>query len=601
MPIRIQEEVGNMKKILVALLSLTFIVGSSTAVDAAIESVGDPGRAWSVPNDAERGMVVMEFLDTFPGEPGSNLLPRGGVQRYNETDPTCSSLADSKCASGNVEYQAVLPFCTSAADVYCTSDVGIIDSTGKKTSAVFNRYFPTKAQNQYEGDLARNLPAGVAGSLFSLPQATHDGGDLYYLSTVMTGGSDGQRINLRGFSVKLYPVKLETISGLCSPSNCNDTGWGLVKGGTGGGNPNGQDSWLRQGPGFTGQNFCVASSVKESLCAQRYAFPAGLRFYVTVKTRQLPAGWLHGRLNEPDIKISTVADVSTVEIQGNPMAVPVVYKMYRYPEMPALLKAEYDVPTGAYKKDPNFIRNPNGYVQGGRTTESTDPLQRNNMYVPTASSPEGMEQLKLWLPFVEDKATALLSYWSARSLESNEMEGANSCFSDAKSVTGIVTTNSTQYSAGPPKFDKAEGTLNYQVAAPHYATDKSEFKGTYDLVIRSDVARCIYGFSKAPINATISITSSDGTPQIATTVIGEKDGWVYLRAKNFSFSAPVITAKLSQVAEVVAPTPTPTPTPTPSASTKAPVKAVTITCIKGKMTKKVTAAKPKCPTGYKKK
>ena len=46
---------------------------------------------------------------------------------------------------------------------------------------------------------------------------------------------------------------------------------------------------------------------------------------------------------------------------------------------------------------------------------------------------------------------------------------------------------------------------------------------------------------------------------------------------------------------------TPTPTPTPSASTKAPIKAVTITCIKGKMTKKVTAAKPKCPTGYKKK
>jgi hypothetical protein len=180
------------------------------------------------------------------------------------------------------------------------------------------------------------------------------------------------------------------------------------------------------------------------------------------------------------------------------------------------------------------------------------------------------------------------------------MEGANSCFVGSNGFTGIVTTNATQYSAGPPKFDKAEGTLNYQVAAPHYGTDKSEFKGTYDLVIRSDVARCIYGFSKAPINATISITSSDGTPQIATTVIGEKDGWVYLRAKNFGFSAPLITAKLSQEAEVVV-TPTPTPTPTPSASTKAPVKAVTITCIKGKMTKKVTAAKPKCPTGYKKK
>jgi len=31
------------------------------------------------------------------------------------------------------------------------------------------------------------------------------------------------------------------------------------------------------------------------------------------------------------------------------------------------------------------------------------------------------------------------------------------------------------------------------------------------------------------------------------------------------------------------------------------VKATTITCIKGKLTKKITAVNPKCPTGYKKK
>jgi membrane protein involved in colicin uptake len=30
-------------------------------------------------------------------------------------------------------------------------------------------------------------------------------------------------------------------------------------------------------------------------------------------------------------------------------------------------------------------------------------------------------------------------------------------------------------------------------------------------------------------------------------------------------------------------------------------KKITITCVKGKLTKKVTAAKPKCPVGYKKK
>jgi hypothetical protein len=119
--------------------------------------------------------------------------------------------------------------------------------------------------------------------------------------------------------------------------------------------------------------------------------------------------------------------------------------------------------------------------------------------------------------------------------------------------------------------------------------------------MRSDVARCVYGFSKAPINATISITSDDGTPQVATTVIGERNGWLYLQAKNFEFSAPIIKAKLTQEI-VVEPTPTPTPTPTATPMVKPVVaKKITITCVKGKTTKKVTAVKPKCPSGFKKK
>ena len=49
-------------------------------------------------------------------------------------------------------------------------------------------------------------------------------------------------------------------------------------------------------------------------------------------------------------------------------------------------------------------------------------------------------------------------------------------------------------------------------------------------------------------------------------------------------------------------TPTPVPVATPTSTpTKAVVKATTITCIKGKLSKKVIAINPKCPTGYKKK
>ena len=83
-------------------------------------------------------------------------------------------------------------------------------------------------------------------------------------------------------------------------------------------------------------------------------------------------------------------------------------------------------------------------------------------------------------------------------------------------------------------------------------------------------------------------------------ILGEKNGWLYLSAKGFTFSSPTINVKLSQEKVVVVPTPTPTPS---AVASVAPVakKSVTITCAKGKTTKKVSGESPKCPTGYKKK
>jgi hypothetical protein len=115
--------------------------------------------------------------------------------------------------------------------------------------------------------------------------------------------------------------------------------------------------------------------------------------------------------------------------------------------------------------------------------------------------------------------------------------------------------------------------------------------------MRSDVARCVYGFTAAPIRATLSIVNDEGNQKVATEILGEKNGWLYLSAGGFTYSSPTIKVKLEQDA----PAPTATPTPTATAEVKVATKKITITCIKGKTTKKVTALKPKCPTGYKKK
>jgi hypothetical protein len=577
----ISGEKGNMKKSLSVLCILAITMGFATSSKASVPSVGDPGRSWTQPNDAALGQHIQWFIDTAPNDVPSFLIPESTGPNPKD-DPTCTSSTDAKCAGQRLNYSAVLPKCQSEADVNCTADFGTIDASGVKTSANFARYFPLRAQNQYKGDAGKNLPDGVAGSLYTLPSAAHDGGDKYYLSVALTGGTDSsgnaQKPNLE---VRVTPVALETSGYFSQSSETVDVGWAFIKDGF-----TGLTRWGMQASGFSGNQYCVANSTKENLCAQKYAFPADTRMYVTLRLSQLPVGWMHGRISAPDIQITAKSGYSDLEIQGNPVAVPVVYKKYQYTEMPEALKSMYSFEKGGYIPTcPAQL----DYCAGGRSGASKNPLTRNVIIGPSPSSEEGMEQLKLWIPYVNDKATALMSFWSARTLSGNEMSGASECFADSNKITGIVTTNSTQYSAGPPKFTKSEGTLDYQVSSPHYGTTGDVFKGSYDLVMRSDVARCIYGFSKAPINATLSITSSDGTPQVATTVIGEKNGWLYLQAKNFEFSAPVIKAKLTQEGS-----------PKPASKSKAVGKNSTITCSKGKDVKRIYGVKPKCPAGYKK-
>lgn len=95
--------------------------------------------------------------------------------------------------------------------------------------------------------------------------------------------------------------------------------------------------------------------------------------------------------------------------------------------------------------------------------------------------------------------------------------------------------------------------------------------------------------SVGPINALTSYSatwtnSSSGSYEVAVALING------LGQGDWSDYRLVIVP--SQFVET-----NPSPTPTPTAS----LKKVTITCIKGKLTKKVTAVSPKCPVGYKRK
>ena len=76
---------------------------------------------------------------------------------------------------------------------------------------------------------------------------------------------------------------------------------------------------------------------------------------------------------------------------------------------------------------------------------------------------------------------------------------------------------------------------------------------------------------------------------------------IYFKVAGFTFSTPQIKVKLEVPKVEPTPTPSASATPTPMATIKPVPVQKTITCVKGKVMKKVKAVNPKCPSGYKKK
>ncbi len=587
--------------LVITSVSIATLAIFPSVAQSDVAPIFDANEGWTTPVEAQTpGNMAALFIDnSHLSRPGVSYLVHSGLNpSQSSVDPTCESTDDTKCNFSSYSFLATIPTCVSAADVNCLAEVGAIDSNGTKVVGSFSRYLPDKAQNEYVGNPSWNLPSGTGASLFTLPGVDNLAGNSYLVAVNMGGvgsrvaGQEG--INLLDFSASIVPVQLIEVGDLfantgcpLTPRICNPGVIKLTR-------PDGTVTWgLSGGTGGAGKYSCAGISWRENICAQKQAFPANYRFYIKVRLTLMPTGWLHGRISDPNIEITSDGKVSELTVTANPIKVPLVYKRYQWNEMPAALQKLYDPTRGSY------VGGNWSYSQRLLSaTDSLDPLKRSMTSSPPPYENNAMDELVSWLPFVDDKATAMPSYWSVRSLSGNELRNANACFTNPKQLNGIVTTNSTQYSAGPPEFNKSEGFLNYKVASPHFASSGEAFKGSYDLAMRSDVARCIYGFSKAPVSAKVSVVSADGTPQIATTVFSESNGWVYLKARNFEFSAPSVRVKLEQDAPAPVVTATPEPTKTPVAVANA--KKVTIKCVKGKMTKKVTALKPVCPAGFKK-
>ena len=292
-------------------------------------------------------------------------------------------------------------------------------------------------------------------------------------------------------------------------------------------------------------------------CGMLQSFSEGTVAKVSVRLPNSVGGWFRGRLKDPTVDVQRISNsANRIVVTGQAVTVP-RFALVRS-------KATHDADEWYHKEIHSWWGTSVGVAAGG-------PSEGEN----------GFKYLERFRESVKDTSGGETTFWSMKTAPAGQ--GSN-CLADSSKVLGLVTTNSMVYDATAPQF--TNGSLNYKVAGLHYLPDaKTLAIGTYDLVLRSDIARCLYGFSNAPLQASISIVG--GTDQVATTVVSEKDGWLKLAAYGFTFSEKSISVKLSQQA------PAPTVVAKPAAKAKS-----TITCVKGKTTKKVTGTK--YPSGWRK-
>lgn len=485
----------------------------------------------------------------------------------------CESVTDEKCTNAtSVKTIINLPTCVVDASFDCIKAVWAVDPTGKRIDGEFLNSLPVKGTTDRAAIPAMLLGAANGfGGLWKIPSVVNGGGTENYFVSLRIDSFvnkavgvplDQTKIYYGNFMAGITPVK--AVSGNYFPMTSRPN-WG----------PIGAPAY--SGPTNTPQGErCTV--VDTGICQLPQDFPMGYRFGMSVQLAQKVSGWFHGRIALPQINIAQDGKGQLISIEAEPVKISTLDFTIPNAQIPESVRKVIfaDVDWGVM-----------GDIRGDRIQTMLNGL----------SDPLTMQIMNDMLPTIGDKATKTTQYWSYRALNTWQNPEIEKCTTSKDELGGVVTTNALTYSAGPPIFNKQTGSLEYKVASPHYEASGAEASGTYDLAINSKVARCIYGFSSAPIQAEISITTSAGEKKVATTIVNEKGGWLYLSAKGFTFSSPTINVKLSQEKEVVV-----TPTPTPSAVAKpAAKKSVTITCVKGKTSKKVTAVSPKCPAGYKKK
>ena len=167
---------------------------------------------------------------------------------------------------------------------------------------------------------------------------------------------------------------------------------------------------------------------------------------------------------------------------------------------------------------------------------------------------------------------------------------------------GKISLSTNAYYWTMPDWDKSTASLRVRLVSPHLDSQGKLSTGSFQFKISEELAWCLFRVSvNKQLFASVSVTYSDKEePEVTTLETIVKNGFFTINFNNFHYSSPTIQMKIVEAGVEVAAEPK--LNLVEGAKNKvAARKKLTVTCTKGKLTKKITGLSPKCPTGYKKK
>lgn len=165
---------------------------------------------------------------------------------------------------------------------------------------------------------------------------------------------------------------------------------------------------------------------------------------------------------------------------------------------------------------------------------------------------------------------------------------------------GFTATMMNAPLAGQPYWDYQKESLVFNIFGPHLNPLGELNKGFFQVIFHKAWLECRFPGNTLSTAAELKVSILDeaGVPQVAVTNVKMKNEIVEIYASGFHYSAPRI--EVTRLGGKSAATAVKTSGYSDNWQEVITPKNLTITCAKGKVTKKITAIKPVCPSGYKK-